>query len=227
MICVAGLAVILCLGAVQRPTTAQTYAPPGRLVEVDGRQMHLHSSGEGGPTVVLVGGGGAFSIDWDLVQQALAKTTRVCSYDRAGLGRSDPGPADETVEQTVSDLHMLLQSAPEKAPYVLVGASIGGIYIRAYQHAYPDEVVGLVFVNSSRRVGTAVGGEMGLLWEWSEEDIRSKYPLPSSAKGAAPSQIGEPFDRLAPELQAARLWLDIRRWETGDPGVAGPESLVS
>jgi len=95
-------------------------------------------------------------------QPKVAEATRVCAFDRAGLAWSDRGPADETVEQTVSDLHAVLR-ATEKAPYVLVGASIGGIFIRAYQRAYSDDVAGLVFTNSSNRVGMNVKGKGGLL----------------------------------------------------------------
>src|SRR5207247_2474711 len=137
-------------------------APPGKLVDIGGRKLHLLCTGSGSPTVVLVAGGGAFSIDWALVQPQLARTTRVCSYDRAGLGWSDGGPADETVEQTLDDLHRLLSAAGERGPYLLAGASIGGIYIRAYQHAYPAEVAGLVFSNSSNRVGLVANGVNGL-----------------------------------------------------------------
>jgi hypothetical protein len=71
-----------------------------------------------------VAGGDAYSIDWTLLQSQLAVKTRVCSYDRAGLAWSDPGPADETVQQTIADLHALLRAAEEDGPYVLVGASI-------------------------------------------------------------------------------------------------------
>jgi pimeloyl-ACP methyl ester carboxylesterase len=94
------------------------YQPPGRMVDVEGRSMHIHCSGSGNPTVVLEGGGGAFAIDWALVQPQLAASTSVRSYDRAGLGWSDRGPAYETDEQTVSDLHNLLQAAGEKGPFV-------------------------------------------------------------------------------------------------------------
>lgn len=73
------------------------------------------------------------------------RQTRVCSYDRAGLGWSDSGPAEETVEETVSDLHDLLHASGEKGPFILVGASIGGIFIQAYQRAFPEDVAGLVF----------------------------------------------------------------------------------
>src|SRR5882762_5528276 len=79
--------------------TSQTYPPPGKLIDIGGRKLHLYCEGKGSPTVILMAGGGAFSIDWALVQPKVAKDTRVCSYDRAGLAWSDPGPADETVEQ--------------------------------------------------------------------------------------------------------------------------------
>src|SRR5262245_64997123 len=86
------------------------HPPPGRLIDVGGRKLHLYCTGSGSPTLILMAGGSAFSIDWVLVQPRVAESTRVCSYDRAGLGWSDPGPADETVEQTISDLHRLLRA---------------------------------------------------------------------------------------------------------------------
>jgi pimeloyl-ACP methyl ester carboxylesterase len=161
------------------------------------------------------------------VQPRVAENTRVCSYDRAGLTWSDPGPADETVEQTIADLHALLRAAREKPPYLLVGASIGGIYIRAYQHAFPDEVAGLVFTNSANRVGLKVKDKVGLLWNLTEEEIRSVFPQPPSIKESAPTSEGEPFDRLPPPLQAVRLWLDVRLWEKWEPAKATPASMLS
>src|SRR5262249_29531561 len=145
------IALLLGLFAVQlhaQGQGSQEYPPPGRLIDLAGRKLHLYCTGSGSPTVVLMAGGGAFSIDWSLVQPRIAESTRICSYDRAGLGWSDPGPADETVEQTSTDLHTMLRAAGEKGPFLLVGASIGGIYIRAYQRMFPDEVDGLVFTNS-------------------------------------------------------------------------------
>src|SRR3981189_2854952 len=88
---------------------SRSYPPPGQLLDIGGRKLHLNCSGKGTPTVILIAGGGAYSIDWDLVQPKVAESTRVCSYDRAGLGWSDSGPADETVEQTIADLHALLR----------------------------------------------------------------------------------------------------------------------
>jgi len=204
------------------------YPPPGPLIDLGGRKLHLNCSGRGNPTVILVAGGGAFSIDWAFVQARIAENTAVCSYDRAGLGWSDSGPADETVEQTIGDLHALLRAAVEKGPYLLVGASIGRIYIQAYQHAFPEDVAGLVFTNSSNRVGLEAKGKVGLLWELTEAEVRSAFQLPPSVKkGLAPTREGEPFDRLPPDLQAVRLWLDVRLWEKSDPAKAGPESLLS
>jgi pimeloyl-ACP methyl ester carboxylesterase len=203
--------------------TLQPYAAPGRMVDVGGRKLHLLCSGTGRPTVILMAGGGAYSIDWSLVQPKVANTTRVCSYDRSGLAWSDSGPADETVEQTVTDLHELLTASSEQGPYLLVGASIGGIYIRAYQHAFPADVAGLVFTNSSNQVGMSVNGKVSLIWDLTEDELRSVFPLPSS-KGPAPVREEPPFDRLLLELQTVRLWLDVRLWEKPR---AGPESLLS
>src|SRR5216683_891187 len=77
---------------------AQEYPPPGKLIDIGGRKLHLYCTGTGSPTVILMAGGGAFSIDWALVQPKVAQNTRVCSYDRSGLAWSDQGPKDETVE---------------------------------------------------------------------------------------------------------------------------------
>ena len=218
--------VVFAQGHTQAPVS-QEYPPPGRLVDVGGRKLHLDCSGKGSPTVVLVAGGNAFSIDWALVQPRVAVATRVCSYDRAGLAWSDPGPADETVEQTISDLHTLLGVAGEKGPYLLVGASIGGIYIRAYQRAYPDQVAGLVFTNSANRVGRLVNGKGGLIWDMTEDEIRSTYPMPASAKGPAPTRENDPFDRLPPALQAVRLWIEVQLWQKWDPTKENPASILS
>ncbi len=203
------------------------YPAPGRLIEIDGRRLHIHCTGNGSPTVVLEAGGGAFAIDWALVQPGVAESTRVCSYDRAGLGWSDPGPAYEVVEQIVSDIRTGLQAAGERGPYVLVGASIGGIYIRAYQRTYPGDVAALVFTNSANRVGLVTKGGGDLLWKMSEDDIRSAYPLPATARIPIPSRIGQPFDRLPADLQAPRLWLDVRLWERLDPTTMSPASMLS
>ena len=205
----------------------RSHQPPGRLVDIGGRKLHLNCSGSGSPTVVFEAGGDAYAIDWALVQPRIALQTRVCSYDRAGLGWSDPGPADETVEQTSADLHALLLTAKEKGPYILVGASVGGAFVRAYQRAFPKEVAALVFTNSSNHIGISVKGKAGLIWDLTEAEIRSGYPLPASAKGSEPTYEGEPFNRLPPDLQQDRLWLDQTHWERFNPATTGPEATLS
>lgn len=207
--------------------SAQPYPAPGRLVGIGGRKLHLHCTGKGRPVVVLMAGGGAFSIDWALVQPRVAETTRVCSYDRAGLGWSDPGPLEDSVEQTVADLQAVLKASGEKGPYILAGASIGGIFIRAYQRAFPDEVGGLVFTNSSNRVGMKVKDQVGLIWNLSEEQIRSVFPLPPAPHQAPPAKIGDPFDRLPANLQPVRLWLEARLTAAWERHETGPESMLS
>lgn len=186
------------------------------MVDIGGRKLHFHCTGTGLPTVVLMAGGGGYAIDWALVQPRVAESTRVCSYDRAGLGWSDPGPAYETVEQTVADLRKGLQAAGERGPYILVGASIGGIFIRAYQNRFPDDVAALVFTNSSNRVGVIPpGGGGGLLWEVNEDVVRSAFPPPPATPTPRPIAIGDPFDRLPADLHPIHIWLDVRGGKVG------------
>ena len=212
----------------QQKESPESYPPPGRLIDIGRRKLHLYCTGKGTPTVILMAGGGAFSIDWALVQPKVAESTRVCSYDRAGLGWSGPGPEEDIVEETVSDLHALLQASGQHGPYVLVGASIAGIYIQAYQRAFPADVAALVFTNSTNRIGFEVHGKVGLIWELTESEIRSGYPPPpSDTKGPAPTREDDPFDKLPPDLQKVRLWLDLRLWEESDPSKAVPEPLLS
>src|ERR1044072_5232140 len=192
--------------------------PIGKLVNIGGRNLHVIAVGEGKPTVVLMAGGGAYAIDLALVQPQVAKLTRVLSYDRAGLGWSDSGPKDETVEQTVSDLHELLKKNKEKGPFILVGASISSIYITAYQSQYPKEVAGIIFANCSNKVGLKAKTKEGLVWELSESEIASNYPLPASLKDKKPTfSIGSPFDKLPENLQKIRVGLDEKNWEAFEP----------
>jgi pimeloyl-ACP methyl ester carboxylesterase len=127
---------------------AQTYPPPGRMVDVGGYSLHIQCAGTGSPTVVLDAGLGGTSLDWNLVQTTIGQTTRVCAYDRAGLGWSDPGPAPRTPAQIAGELHTLLGNAGIAGPYVLVGHSLGGKNVRLFTLQHPDEVVGMVLVDA-------------------------------------------------------------------------------
>jgi len=125
------------------------YPPPGQMVDVGGYKMHIYCQGSGSPTVILDAGGGDFSLSWELVRPEVAKSTRVCVYDRAGMGWSELGPEPPTMENRVDKLHTLLTEGGIEGPYVLVGHSIAGMFVRAYAFRYPEEVVGMVLVDSS------------------------------------------------------------------------------
>lgn len=146
----AALALLAALGAVAEARAArhdaERWPAPGRRVDIGGRRLHIRCDGDGGPVVVLDAGLGQSSLDWSLVQPALAARGRVCSYDRAGMGWSDPGPAPGSAEQTVADLRTLLAAAGEPPPYVLVGHSAGVNTVRLFAARFPDAVHGLVLV---------------------------------------------------------------------------------
>jgi pimeloyl-ACP methyl ester carboxylesterase len=135
--------------------------PLGKLVDVGGYRVHLYCIGTGSPTVVIVGAG--YSFDWGLVQDEMAKSTQVCSYDHSGIGWSDDGPKDSCALR-VDEVHAALKTAGVKAPYVLVGHSLGALVARVYAGRYPEEVAGMVFVDhaiSFGPVGTQPGITLG------------------------------------------------------------------
>lgn len=125
-----------------------SFISPNRLVDIGGgRKMNLHCTGRGSPTVIFEAGLDDQSRAWATVQPAIAKQTRACSYDRAGFGFSDLSHRDGNGANAVDDLHHLLTAASVKPPYVLVGHSMGGMYVRQYADAYLSEVVGMVLVD--------------------------------------------------------------------------------
>lgn len=108
------------------------YRAPGKLYTVDNYRMHLNCMGQGSPTIVLESGLGEDSLIWGKVQPVLSNTTRVCSYDRAGMGWSAPHPGPRDADEIADQLHALLQAAAIDGPIVLMGHSIGGLYVRDY-----------------------------------------------------------------------------------------------
>src|ERR1041384_7836638 len=128
---------------------AKTYPPPGELVDVGGYRLHIHCTGSGSPTVVIVAGAGDWSTTWGgVVQPEVAKTTRVCTYDRPGLGWSEAGPLPGDAARFAKELHTLLQNANVPGPYVMVGHSLGGFVVRIFAHDYASEVSGVVLIDS-------------------------------------------------------------------------------
>ena len=122
---------------------------PGELVDVDGRRVHLLCEGSGNPTVVLEAGLPAFSLTWASITSEIATFTRVCAHDRAGYGWSEAGPTPRTGGRIAEELKVLLENAEIEPPYVLVGHSFGGLVVQIYASRFPDDVAGVVFVDSS------------------------------------------------------------------------------
>ena len=143
---------VMVLGSRARVALAARYPPPGRLVDLGGYRLHILCQGAavaGQPTVVLESGNAEPCLTWASVQPVVAKFARVCSYDRAGLGWSDPSPVPRTAAGIVAELHTLLQRAGIQPPYIMVGHSIGGMYARLYAHEYPEQVAGMVMVDAA------------------------------------------------------------------------------
>ena len=128
---------------------ATAYPPPGQLVDVGGHRLHLHCTGTGSPTVVLEPGQGGVSSDLAWIAPAVARDTTVCVYDRAGRGWSDATNNPQDGAQIAADLHTLLHRAQVPGPYVLAGHSFGGLYVQAFAAQFPDEVAGLVLLDST------------------------------------------------------------------------------
>jgi pimeloyl-ACP methyl ester carboxylesterase len=119
------------------------------MLDVGGYRLHINCIGTGAPTVVIEAGWGDSAGSWSSwVQPAVARTTRVCTYDRAGMGFSEPGPLPRTAERFAQELHALLRGADVPGPYVLVGHSLGGLPVRVFAHEYAADVAGVVLIDS-------------------------------------------------------------------------------
>ncbi len=125
------------------------FPAPGRMIDMGGYRLHIYCIGQGSPTVVMEAGLGDGAFSWALVQPQTAQFTRACAYDRPGLGWSDFIDQAFLSAEAARNLHTLLARAGEPGPYLLVGHSAGGIYLRSFAHLYPAEVSGLVLVESA------------------------------------------------------------------------------
>ena len=147
-------AVLLLFGAVSeqviRWRSASVYPAPGTMVDIGTHSLHMDCRGEGTPTVLLEAGlTRSGSLSWANVHDEIAEFTRVCAYDRAGIMWSEGGPRPRSGERIAGELGALLSGAGESGPFVLVGQSMGGVHIRLFAERYRDDVVGMVFVDSS------------------------------------------------------------------------------
>ena len=137
---------------------AKAYPMPGQLIDVGGHRLHLSCTGSGTPTVVLEPGAGEMSSNLGWIAPAVARDTRVCVYDRAGRGWSEPADTAQDGAQIATDLHTLLQRGHVPGPYVLAGHSFGGLYVLTFAARYPDEVAGMVLVDSTAPASAANPG---------------------------------------------------------------------
>jgi pimeloyl-ACP methyl ester carboxylesterase len=137
---------------------AKAYPMPGQLIDVGGHRLHLSCTGSGTPTVVLEPGAGGMSSILGWIAPAVARDTRVCVYDRAGRGWSEPASTAQDGAQIATDLHRLLQRGHVRGPYVLAGHSFGGLYVLTFAARYPDEVAGMVLVDSTAPASAANPG---------------------------------------------------------------------
>lgn len=155
LIFLAGLAVLVAILAIvgvlyQRNATSRElrrFPPPGKMIEVEGHRIHIFSQGEGVPTVIFDSVLGESSLGWALVQPEIARLTGTCTFDRPGYGWSDPIPRARSSGRIVSELHSLLEQCKVPKPYVLVGASFGGLNVRLFALRYLEEVAGLILVD--------------------------------------------------------------------------------
>ncbi len=135
--------------AVSSKVNAEQYEPPGELIAVGENTLHVRVLGEQTerPPIIIEAGSGSFSYDWFPIQEKLAEETMVVTYDRAGYGWSGPNQTERTFDQINEELHALLETKGIHGPYILVGHSLGGLYMRNFAARYPDEVAGMVLVD--------------------------------------------------------------------------------
>jgi pimeloyl-ACP methyl ester carboxylesterase len=155
-------------GVLAKRQLARQNLPPGQWTDINDYSLHIYCTGEGSPTVVLEAGLNDFHVTWARVQPEVAKSTRVCSYDRAGLGWSQPSPNPRTSSVMAEELHTLLRNTGIEGPYILVGHSFGGIVVRSFARQYPSVVAGMVLVDSAHEEQTS---RLPFLWDSAEELI--------------------------------------------------------
>jgi pimeloyl-ACP methyl ester carboxylesterase len=192
------------------------YAGPQTRVKIGRRRrLNLLIRGEGGPTVIFAPGMANTTLEWGLVQDVVARTRRTVSFDKAGMGFSDPGPMPRTASAVVEDLRAALKAADIAPPYVLAGWSAGGLYMQLFAFRYPDEVVGMVMVDSAsqhqvRRMAEAIGDRQAR--SNSRKYLKTWTRLARLARDGAlvpgtpdyDQHVGGPQPTLTPAVNAAR-----------------------
>jgi pimeloyl-ACP methyl ester carboxylesterase len=208
---------------------ARRFPPPGQLVDVGGYRVHLHVMGAEhttGPTIILEAGAMSASPQWFRIQPALAERYRVVAYDRPGMGWSDAAPEPFSPARAATALHTALERAGIAGPYILVGHSLGGIFVRVFAGQYPDDVAGVVLIDPSHpEQGTRMGPSNDLAAAG-----RSMAPMPWLARVGGMRVIDLTDGMLAgmPEQHAGALrsfYASTRHLETSAAEMAGADEL--
>ncbi|MGS0684282.1 alpha/beta fold hydrolase [Nakamurella sp. GG22] len=183
---------------------------PGQLIDVGGHRLYLSCTGSGEPTVILEPGLGGTSAAWGWIEPSVATHTRVCVYDRAGRGRSDSSPTAQDGDQIATDLHTLLERANITGPLVMVGHSLGGLYVLDYADRYPEQVAGMVLLDATPPTAfTALPDYPGI------------YDMLTTATGLFPGLARLSVAQLVNALSDAGLPAEAERQVRVDSSTAG------
>jgi pimeloyl-ACP methyl ester carboxylesterase len=204
--------------------TDPVYTRPARLVDIgNGQRLNLYCTGKGRPLVVLDAGMGDSTVSWALVQPALSKRGRVCSFDRAGLGFSDAARRPGTPVNESDDLHALLRAAGERPPFVLVGHSLAGLNVRVFADRHRDEVVGIVIVEGSHEDQSSEGWAIGATDQKEKYDAYLKGAhecIETARRGLVKGTpefakcVGAEDKRFSPAINAAQMTYGAtERWQ--------------
>jgi pimeloyl-ACP methyl ester carboxylesterase len=161
------------------------YQRPGGLVDAGGHQLHIYCTGQGSPVVILEAAAGSMSPAWAWVQPEVAKRTRVCSYDRAGLGWSEAGDGRYIPSRVPEELRVLLDRANEINPVVLAGHEAGALFARIYAARFPEDTAALVLIDDPTTVQTPMSATFPAAWPWLARVgiLRLSSQLSSRAQG--------------------------------------------
>ena len=220
------IAYLLIRESITRSKYRAEYPPPGQMVRLETHDIHLHCVGTGTPTVVFEADLDQYgSLTWDSVQGGIGNFTRACSYDRAGIMWSEPGPRPRDGETIAGELAAALDAAGEEGPYVLVGHAFGGAYVRIFAGQNPGIVCGMVLVDSSHPEMFTRFAEFGIEQEIPDKRIRplivllSHLGMPGRYKGNLynlSSEVYNPQQAFLP--QSSMAWFD--------ESVKGPNTLA-
>lgn len=212
---VAGLIVLTAPGVIYEQWAQardfELYRFPGKLYDVGDHRLHLRCAGEGSPTVLLEASGLGNATSYDGVVPLLAKRTRACAYDRAGMGYSESSPRALTSAELANDLEALVKAAKLEGPLVLVGASIGGLTVELYARRHPEDVTGLVFLDAvDSQSLEVVGSEISAMrfqacaasWLGRVGLLRLLDPLKLTGEAAALTYRSAPFGAACSVLRS-------------------------